>query len=247
MLKRIGVLTSLAVVAVMFAGVSSAQAATAGVCVFSGLAGELTPIQNAQPDLEDLGQPGNPLPAPLDFEQGGYKYGHSNPGGATCGGVLNGNLVVPSLGNGTITSDGYYDNIICGTGFAHDIDGSDTHLIGAGNDITGVGYQIPFVAGVGPLLIADGAPNLAGLLAPNHGAGANDDETHADASTTDPNTGLTYTGAGLVQITPGAGTPTPQSIQDPTHDNCVNHGAVVNGDTTTDEFEVKGFLIAAGL
>ena len=182
MLRRIGVLASLAVVAVMFAGVASAQAAVgdAGVCVFTGLAGNLVDdgpngaegISSAQ---EDFAQGGL-----QDIETGSYHY----TGPATCAGVFNSTPVVPALNNTTITSDGNYQNIVCGTGWANDIGGDGTVADGPGAaDIANVGYEIPFLAGTGPLFI--GAPFTS--TAPN---------------TQGQSLGGNYVGLGVVHIQP---------------------------------------------
>lgn len=230
MLRRIGVLASLAVVATMFAGISSAQAApSAGVCVFQGLAGTLTPaIPNAVPDLTDGG-------SPLDVERGRYIY---NGTGATCAGVFEGS---PDVGNVAINSAGYYDNLICGTGFAHDLDGNETSVVGTGTlgtsiNVTGAGYQIPFVAGVGPILIGpNGAPALPGIVTPGTHSGA----TGADANHSAVSSA--WTGAGVVQITPGRDTDAPA-----TRDNCITPaGTPAGNDGNTGSFQVKGFFVAA--
>ena len=225
MLRRIGVLASLAVMATMFAGVQSASAQTAGVCVFEGLAGTLTPaIPNALADLS------------LDVEQGEYVYTGNT---AVCAGVFDGAPQVAT--NVSINSEGYYDNLLCGTGTAHDADGDKTTVSGNGIDVTGAGYQIPFIGGVGPLLIGpSGAPNIGGLL-PGGGA-------HSDATDPDPQdmahapVSGDYTGLGVVQITPGQGLPTPD------RDNCITPAGIPpGGDGDTDSFEVKGFFVAANL
>jgi len=208
--------------ATMFAGISTASAQTAGVCVFEGLAGQLSPpITNALSDLSP------------DFEQGTYKYEGDT---AVCAGVFDG---APQAATGVnITSNGYYDNIICGTGLAHDVDGDGTTVDnGAGISVTGAGYQIPFVGGVGPLLIGPaGAPDLAKVLgAPNHTEGIDpQDEQHAAVSGN-------YTGAGLVQITPGS-----DADVGPQRDNCITRpGDLPGNDGNTGTFQVKGFFVAA--
>ena len=152
MLRRIAVLMSLAVVAVMFAGVSSAQASgTTGdsaVCEFAGPADVTPPIP-----------PGPTVPQ--------LKVLYHFRGDATCAGTFMGEPYGPSPA--TITSFGEYYNIQCGTGWAQDatdpegssggttIDVSGTNQ--AGQDIppvTEVKYEIPFMAGNGPLLIGHG-------------------------------------------------------------------------------------------
>ena len=225
MLRRIGVLASLAVMATMFAGVQSASAQTAGVCVFEGLAGTLTPgIPNALTDLN-----------PTDWEQGSYVY---NGNTAVCAGTFNGS---PDVGaNVSINSSGYYDNLLCGTGFAHDLDGSNTTVSGTGVlgtsiSVSGAGYQIPFVAGVGPLIIGGNQSLPARAGAPAHAGASGLDANHGGVSSA-------YTGLGVVQITPGQGAPSP------TRDNCITPDLSGSGgpDGETNSFEVKGFFVAAG-
>ena len=222
MLKRIGVLASLAVVAAMFMGVTSANAAVgdAGVCVFDGLSGTLNP---SIPGIAND-------PGLIDVERGSYNFhtgGATGNLGAVCAGVFGGS---PDVGTVDITSDGYYDNIICGTGFAHDLDGAETSLTGTGVlgttiNISNAGYEIPFVGGVGPLLIGPG-PSLAALsevLTAGGHAATGPDAGHGD-KTSD------WLGAGLVQITPDA----------------LNGGGdcVVND---TSEFQVRGLFVGAGI
>ena len=225
MLRRIGVLASLAVMATMFAGVQSASAQTAGVCVFEGLAGTLSPaLPNAIPDVQD----GNIL----DIEQGSYVYSGNT---AVCAGVFDG--APQAAADVNITSNGYYDNLICGTGFAHDLDGSGTTVNSpsAGISVSGAGYQIPFVAGIGPILIGpSGAPALAGLVAGGHAGASGADANHGAVSSA-------YTGAGLVQITPGN-----DADVGPQRDNCITPAAAGN-DGNTGSFQVKGFFVAASL
>jgi len=225
MLRRIGLPASLAVVAAMFAGTSSASAQdTAGVCVFEGLAGTLTP------DIEPILT--NPS---LNFEQGAYGYTGDT---AACAGVFDGQPEVSA--EVQIDSAGLYDNILCGTGFAHDVDGSDTtvegtSLVGPPVDPDGAdtisigpgeaGYEIAFVAGVGALRI--GAPGQSlSAVAPVHDDGSDPDERH------DPITS-NYTGAGIVQIAPGTGPETALS------QNCIAADPV-------QAFQVAGFFVATG-
>jgi hypothetical protein len=226
MLRRIGILASLAVVAAMFVGSSTAQGATAGVCVFTGLAGTLTPdIPNAIPDIAD----GNPL----DVEKGAYTYASGDGGGqAVCAGVV-GNTPVPPTA-ATILSNGGYDNIICGTGFAHDANGDASSITAGALSLGGPGdpggYQIPFVSGIGPLLVGpNGAPNLGvALTGPNAADGA---------ATITSN----YVGTGLVQITPGNDADSPT-----VRDNCVSPAGTTgpfSNDGNTGQFQVKGFLV----
>ncbi len=225
MCKRVAVTAAAAAFAAAFIGPPSASAAVgdAGVCVFDGLSGQLNPpIQDV---LSDAGL--------TDVERGSYNF-HSS--GATlsvlphavCAGRFGGDVDVAEV---EIRSDGYFDNILCGTGFAHDLDGAQTTVVGTGVlgtsiNISGAGYEIPFVAGVGPLLIGPG-PSLAGLVTPGtHAGAAVPDGTHG-AKTSD------WVGTGIVEITPdffGSG------------DNCV---ASPDGDT--DQFEVHGFFAVAGI
>ena len=248
MLRRIGILASLAVVAAMFAGVQSAQAQTAGVCVFSGLAGGLTPIPNITADT-----------ATPSIERGTYSFSTAGGGTAACAGQFEGQRGVATTANGSLTidSEGYYDNIYCGTGWAHDLNGNGTFVrIGTGTippstgaTITDAGFEIPFVAGVGPLLIGpDDAPATAaasGLIGPGgHGAHV----TANDVGTEDENHGplggdgkdSKYVGGGAVVISAGSGEPPTV-----THDNCFNQD---DGDSLanhTNEFLVAGFFVAA--
>ena len=222
MLRRIGVVASLAVMATMFAGVQSASAQTAGVCVFEGLAGNLNPpIPNALNDPNLIG-----------VETGEYTYGGNT---AVCAGVFEGTPQVAT--NVQINSQGYYDNLICGTGFAHDLDGASTTVSGNGIDVSGAGYAIPFVGGVGPLLIgapAGPAATLAGVVNPGGHPGAGGPDANHGAPTG------SYTGAGLVQITPGS-----DADVGPQRDNCITP-AVGGNDGNTGSFQVKGFFVAAG-
>ena len=196
MLRRIGVLASLAVVATMFAGVSTASAQTAGVCVFTGLSGNLTPdIQSIESDLLAL--------TPLDIERGDYNFSTGAPANAACAGLFNGNPRVEP--NATIISHGSYDNILCGTGFAHDLDGLGTTVTAGPDTITGAGYEIPFVAGQGPLIIGPkvGRPSLVQLatgnplLTPTDGANSGPQQDPFNR----PVSG-SFTGLGFVNIVP---------------------------------------------
>jgi hypothetical protein len=222
MYRRIAVLASLAVVAAMFVGSSTASASDrAGesfTCVFDGLAGGLSPqIESIQ---DDIGSPPNPIGA-LDIERGSYGFG----GNAICGGKVGSTVFAPipnptptnptaGLQNVTIRSNGFYDNIICSTGMAHDQTGAATFVtvtspglvvdvgtippeIGATppGPITDIGYEIPFVGGNGPLLIGMPSP-LNNLSAA--GAGSGGHHPH-------PGVGGAWVGAGFVHIQPSAG------------------------------------------
>lgn len=231
MLRRIGVLASLAVMATMFAGISSAQAQTAGVCIFTGLSGQLqangaavgTGIQNADLDFQQAATLNG---APLDVERGSYNFG----GSGTCAGVLNG---APQTGTFPITSSGNYDNIVCGTGFAHDLDGNGTNLAALGVSPTNpAGYEIPFVAGNGPLLIGPGGkPALAAvtdLLPPEAGSVGTHPHDGAASAGIHGNVVSNYVGVGAVNILPTS------------PDNCAT-----SADGDTDQFNVTGFFVGA--
>jgi hypothetical protein len=237
MYRRIAVLASLAVVAAMFVGSSTANAShetgNGGVCVFTGLAGGLSPqIESIQ---SDIGNPPDPIDAITSIERGSYQFG----GDATCAGRVGPRVFAPnptvSLTNARITSNGFYDNILCGTGFAHDHTGANTNVAvtsgvvvdtstvpptvnpnGSGPAITGVGYEIPFVAGNGALLIGLPAP-LNNLSAAVTGTGAHH-----------PHPGVSggYVGAGYVHIQPRA------------PGNCVT--------TDVSAFDVAGAFVAVG-
>ena len=182
MLRRIGVIASLAAVAVMFAGVSPAQAAVgdAAVCVFTGLQGTLVDnanadgIPSAHKDLSDLD--------PVDIERGTYQFG----GPATCAGVFNRRGIALAPNNVTITSSGNYQSMLCGTGWAQDIGGDGTIIEGPGIAdvrVGNFGYEMLFLAETGPLFI--GSPLVS---------------TAPDTQGTP--LGGTYTGLGVVRIQP---------------------------------------------
>jgi hypothetical protein len=80
----------------------------------------------------------------------------------------------------TITSNGDYDNLVCGTGWAYDLGGDTTTTVTPDDSsfptIQGVGYEIVFAGGTGPMRIGEGsatAPSALGQpLAGNYvGAG----------------------------------------------------------------------------
>lgn len=147
MLRRIGVLTSLAVTAAMFAGVSSAQAQyEQAACVFTGLSGAL--VDPIPPPPAGLGQVGS-----YDFT-----------GRANCAATLTGGgQITPDADgeNTTITSAGTYDNIACGTGWAYDLGGDGSTVVDpdAGAPISNIGYEIFFGGGNGNLVIGEGNAN----------------------------------------------------------------------------------------
>ena len=260
MLRRIGVLTSLVVVAVMFAGISSAQAQipNTGICIFEGLSGTLNAgtsahgahghgIQNIASDIANL--------TPNDVERGSYNF--TTAGGAAtavCAGVFNGAPVVEP--NASITSDGFYDNILCGNGFAHDLDGDGTVVAGTTDPNLQIGpgeagYEIPFHGGEGPLFIGpDGKSPLAAHtdnLPPDNqpGSGGLHGDHDPDGNQGPPppanprhgNVVSAYTGIGWVAIEP----------QLP--DNCVNAQNPEAGNLDqfgdTDGFTVQGFFVGS--
>ena len=212
MYRRIAVLASLGVMAAMFLGSSTANAVSV-TCVFSGLAGNLTPgIPDAVPDI--LGG------SPQAVDTGTYEY----EGQATCAG----DRWIPSAPNNAyIVSNGVYDNILCGTGWASDQSGASTtvtQVVGGSDQLWGVGYEISFAAGVGPLLIGHGQesvnPFRSGRVIGN------------------------YVGAGAVQITPGANPPNSTNVGAwlnnlQTRNNCISH-------QQTDTFEVMGAFSLVG-
>lgn len=225
MVRRIGVIASSAVLAGMAIGSAPAQAQTDAVCVFEGLVGTVTPsIPNALPDALD----GNPL----DWEQGSYSFS----GTAACAGAWAGSFEVePTF---RINSQGYYDNLICGTGFAHDGDGSSTTMSSGRVTLSGIGHQIDFVNGHGELYIGPtGAPSHARAAgAPNHVGATGSDAFHGPISSA-------YVGRGDVEITPGRDSDPPAA-----RDNCMTSaGTPPGGDGNTGSFEVKGHFGIASL
>jgi hypothetical protein len=155
---------------------------------------------------------------PLDVDRGSYSFSTGGGAGglqAVCAGLFAGEPELDTDAN--IESDGFYDSIICGTGFAHDLDGDNTIVFGTSESVPPVldattyslgnaGYEIPFVAGNGPLLIGpDGKPALSGLSqniasdmnAPTHGPDGVGGGMHGAVDSS-------YTGVGAVHITPRA-------------------------------------------
>ena len=174
---------------------------TPSVCVFTGLSGSLTPdIQSIESDLLAL--------TPLDVERGDYNFSTGAPLNTACAGEFNGNPRVEQ--SGTIVSHGSYDNILCGTGFAHDLDGDGTAVsFASGNGIGGsadpIGYEIPFIAGQGPMLIGPKGdrPSLVQLATGNPLLTSTD--TVNSGPQQDPfrrPVGGNYTGVGFVNIVP---------------------------------------------
>lgn len=179
MLRRIGVVTSLAVTATMFAGVTSAQAQAGdefAVCVFDGLSGQLDPPLEQPPG--SMGQHGS----------------YSFTGDANCAArEADGDVLAPDAdgANVTITSNGEYDNVVCGSGWAYDLGGDTTTTVTPDDPafatIQGVGYEIMFAGGTGPMRIGQGA-----ATAPSAGG----QELAGD-----------YVGAGVVNILPDTAPP----------------------------------------
>jgi hypothetical protein len=244
MFRRTAVLSFL--VAALAAGLpaaAQAQGPAEVTCIFDGLSGKLDDghghgIQNAQFD------------ASIDIERGSYNF--STGGGvatleAICGGEIGG---IGFVGlNAEITSSGFYDNKLCGTGWAHDLDGNSTSisftsasvpplLQARAFSLTNIGYEIDFDAGNGPLYIGpDGGIPLSGLSeffpadshAPSHGAdGVASGPTPSPFSSMHQNIDSDWIGDGEVHITPRA------------PDNCLNAAAESDGFNDTDEFLVSG-------
>ena len=212
----------------MCAGVSSAQAQTAGVCVFTGLSGSLTPdIQSIESDL---------FPVAFDIERGNYNLASGAPLNATCAGLFNGAPKVDQQAQ--VVSHGSYDNIYCGTVFLHDLNGDGTTVsFPDGNGIGGwadpLGYEIPFVAGQGPMLIGakgGGRPSLSSrttfLLTDTANSGPQQDPHVQPVSGN-------YTGVGFVNIVP--------ERQPIGSDNLAQHGCLTE---SVNQFTVTGFFIA---
>ena len=184
MLRRIGVLASLAVVAAMFMAVSSAQAQAPSdnvQCSFDGLSGQLV----------DPLPPASVFPVGLN-QAGTYEFS----GDGTCSGVVDGT----TLDNDTvaIVSNGDYHNHICGTGWAFDYaaDTSVTLPAGAGSPpnpdpivVDDIGYEINFAGGEGVLQIGGKSKNPFGSVGPGQDVPGN------------------WDGAGDVRIEAEQGTP----------------------------------------
>ena len=222
MYRRTAVLASLSVLGAMLFSGPAAQADTGDivVCQFQGLSGQLVPeIIDIQSDLtEDITSQGGP-----DIERGAYSYG----GGATCAGrEADGTAAVDD--GVTITSDGTYSNLYCGTGLASDFGGTGTDVIFSNpdvDDVTGIPYTVAFVSGTGPLVVGVGATLNEGNVVPNiagPGTDVNPDPTR-------------YAGAGLVNIVPKGLVDDPQGHP---NGNCAND--------PVNEFEVTGGFIAVG-
>jgi hypothetical protein len=251
MFSRVAGLASLTVVAALFVGAPTVQAQTGLTCVFSGQSGHLNPdIQSIASD-NPLGDP----QGPFDIETGDYDFA----GTGSCGGMVRNIPVV--MANATFTSVGSYDNIKCGTGFAHDLDGSGTNISAVnllgGNTVgigpatvggTNIGYEIFFRGSAGDLVIGpDGrnpTVNLVEPLLPDDndadGAGPDIDRTtvHSDSGRRPhPAVDSDYSGSGHVHIVPGA-VPAPAGNGNPADGNCI--------DTSVDQFKVNGYFVIAG-
>lgn len=176
MVRRIGVLASVAVTAAMFVGVTSAQADPSGTvaCLFRGLSGQLD----------------QPVPDGLDgiLLKGTYDLSANGD----CAGALGGTPIVPegdADGNVTIRSSGHYDNLVCSSGWWWDISSSTapTTTITANDDptiqIADIDYEIFFVSRNGVLRVGAG-PWIAPWARPNGNLGGH------------------WVGGGMVHITP---------------------------------------------
>jgi hypothetical protein len=196
MYRRMAVLASLAVMATMFVGSSTASAASGDTfaCVFTGVAGNLVDNQNGAAGIpsiqKDLTNPAYQTAAdPRDIEVGTYNYS----GEATCAGTINGLTLTSAPNNADIVSAGVYNNELCGTGWALD-DGQPSQTTVTADVVTppggrttadNIGYEIRFLGGNGPLEIGDKAASGA----PNHTGSISSD----------------YTGSGAVHIQPKGG------------------------------------------
>ena len=218
MFRRVAVVLALTTLCAL-GGAGIAQAQTGLTCVFDGLSGQLTP-----------GIPNIVADAGLDVERGAYNFSSTGgPFSTVCGGIVFG--VPVAAVNASITSSGFYDNILCGQkGFAHDLDGNSTTITLAGfAQLTNIGYDIQFKGGghgdlqIGP----DGAASRAGAsellpadpAAPTHPADGVGGGMHGAIDSS-------YTGEGEVRITPVA------------PGNCVT--------TSVSAFEVSGSFTLTG-
>ena len=136
--KRLFLMLSLTAVAVAVAGVGSASAAQVGSCVFTGLAGNLTPGVPAATN------PAGPLAT------GTYSFS----GDALNCALANSNGTVIANGGAHITSSGSYLNLLCGTGTAT---GTATVAFSNGQTFSNIGSTIAFVGGTGALAVTGGA------------------------------------------------------------------------------------------
>jgi hypothetical protein len=268
---RAVVVLSLSVCLAGVCGAASAQAQTEIVCIFTGVSGTLTAgngthgghghgIQNVVDDASDPSSVTTPLGPAIDIPAGGLdvergSYSFTTDGGAgiaTCAGRFEGALLPPTAV--TISSDGFYDSIVCGTGFAHDLDGSGTTVRGTGIAIgpDELGYEIAFAAGAGAVVIGpDGQPALSGATElllrdtdPDHPSGEHG--FHAADGVFPSSAGWSihgdkasdYVGTGVVHIDPGK-TRNPLAADD----NCLTQ-INENDLNDTDDFEVAGAFVA---
>jgi len=128
------------VVAAMLGGASSAQATT---CVFSNAAaGPITPgAQGWIEDVSDLNV--------TDTDSGTYAFSTMPPGGLVC--------TPPGL-SGTLTSNGQYTNVLCGTGRLGSSASAGNSTRGGG--ILSADYTIDYTDGHGTLdfQVVNGVP-----------------------------------------------------------------------------------------
>src|SRR3954454_11343757 len=101
--KRLFLMLSLTALAAVAFGGASAQAATAGACAFTGLAGNLSP-----------GVPPASAGAAGVLATGTYTFAGTAPACA----ILNSAGTPVASGTANISSSGGYTNILCGTGLA---------------------------------------------------------------------------------------------------------------------------------
>ena len=233
--RTLGSLFVIGVICAIGATAPAAGAAAGDVvyCTFEGLAGNLTPaIPNVGRDAAD----GNPF----DIEQGSYNFN----GDGTCAGKLGATVFGPSQAfpqNASIVSNGLYDNIVCGSGAAHDQAGTGTTIVmkpgsvGGGVAFANVGYEIIFWEGDGRLLIGSGT-NYSGQIGDGMGSATG---KKGPPHSHHPVAG-SWAGSGHVHITPGDRSNAPaQPPNDP--DNCGEDGTVdTDGDGGTDTFEAAG-------
>lgn len=134
-----GLMTAIAALA-LSVGASSASATGVYVCQVNGVAGQLTPgVQDALSDVADLNV--------LDTDSGTYHFSSEmSPVPTTCAEAG----LTPVATPVQIDSNGAYVNTICGTGTAHSGVGQ-TVIYGAIGNLSGLYYDITFVAGSGRL------------------------------------------------------------------------------------------------
>ena len=143
----------------------------------------------------------------------------------------------------TISSQGNYDSIVCGTGFLHDLDGNGTTISGGTVSIGGMGYEIAFTAGVGVMKIGpNGTPSVVGLAQDGWNVIADAlppvppgtpvmvEWFNHTADVTHGNLAGEYVGSGVVEITP----------MGPPGNNCV-----VDDDGRINQFRAAGAFVIA--